>query len=161
MQRDFLFITIFRDKQTLQPKQLRNFFAFLFTLLKPKMKKKIEIIEQDLHNTKELGDSADEGTAFDGLGLAYYQLGDFKQATKYHKQYLSIAKGLKDKADEYCACHSLGSAYEKLGDFNQAIEYHKQLLSIAGELRDKACEGHAYKHLASAYKELGDFNQAR
>ena len=65
LQRDFLFITIFRDKQTLQPKQLRNFFAFLFTLLKPKMKKKIEIIEQDLHNTKELGDSADEATALD------------------------------------------------------------------------------------------------
>ena len=124
------------------------------------MKKAIEIIKQDLHNAKELGDSADEGTTFDDLGLAYYQLGDFKQATKYHKQYLSIAKGLKDKADECCAYHNLGSAYEKLGDFNQAIEYHKQLLSIAGELRDKACEVHAYKHLAWAYKELGDFNQA-
>ena len=128
--------------------------------MKPKTKKAIEIIKQDLHNAKELGESADERTVFDGLGLAYYQLGDFKQATKYHKQHLSIAKGLKDKADEYCAYHNLGSAYEKLGDFNQAIEYYKQLLSIAEELRDKAYEGNAYKHLASAYKELGDFNQA-
>ena len=160
LQRDFLFITTFRDKQTLQPKQLRNFFAFVFTLLKPKMKKAIEIIKQDLHNAKELGDSADEGSTYYNLGSVYYNMGDFSQAIEYYKQHLSIAKELGDRAGEGSAYNNLGSAYYKLGDFNQATEYQKQHLSIAKELGDRVGEGHAYNRLAMAYRSLGDVNQA-
>ena len=124
------------------------------------MKKAIEIIKQDLHNAKELGDSADEGSTYHNLASAYDELGDFNQAIKYHKHHLSIAKELGDRADEYRAYHNLGSAYDKLGDFNQAIEYHKQHLSIAKQLGDKAGEGRAYNHLVSTSYELGDLNQA-
>ena len=55
------------------------------------MKKAIEIIKQDLHNAKELGDSADEGSTYHNLGSAYDELGDSNQAIKYHKHHLSIA----------------------------------------------------------------------
>ena len=55
------------------------------------MKKAIEIIKQDLHNAKELGDSADEGSTYHNLGSAYDKLGDSNQAIKYHKHHLSIA----------------------------------------------------------------------
>ena len=124
------------------------------------MKKAIEIIKQDLHNAKELGDSADEGSTYHNLGSAYDKLGDFNQAIEYHKQHLSIAKELGNRAGEGSADHNLGSAYHKMGDFNQAIEYHKQHLSIAKELGDSADEGRTYNHLGVAYHKLGDFNQA-
>nr|XP_058943793.1 tetratricopeptide repeat protein 28-like [Pocillopora verrucosa] len=116
------------------------------------MKKAIEIMKQDLHKAKELGDSADEGSTYHNLGSAYDELGDFNQAIKYHKHHLSIAKELGDRADEYRAYHNLGSAYDKLGDFNQ--------LSIAKELGDRAGEGSAYNNLGMVYHKLGDFNQA-
>ena len=79
------------------------------------MKKAIEIIKQDLHNAKEPGDSADEGSTYHNLASAYDELGDFNQAIKYYKHHLSIAKELGDRADEYRAYHNLGSAYDKFG----------------------------------------------
>ena len=124
------------------------------------MKKAIGIIKQDLHNAKELGDSADEGRAYYNLGSTYHMMGDFSQAIKYHEEHLRIAKELKDKADEYRAYHDLGSAYDELGDFNRAIEYYKQHLSIARELGDRAGEQCIYHNLSGAYHKIGDFSQA-
>ena len=72
------------------------------------MKKAIEIIKQDLHNAKELRDSADEGNTYHNLGSAYDKLGDSNQAIKYHKHHLGIAKKLGDRADEYRAYQNLG-----------------------------------------------------
>ena len=136
------------------------FNAFIFTFFKPKTKKEIEIMKQDLHNAKELGDEKTREIAYNLLGVAYYELGDFNQAIEYHKQHLSIAKELGDRAGEGSAYNNLGSAYYKLGDFNQAIEYQKQHLSIAKELGDRVGEGSAYNILGFASYKLGDFNQA-
>ncbi|CAH3145227.1 unnamed protein product, partial [Pocillopora meandrina] len=120
----------------------------------------IEVMKQGLHNAKELGNSENEGIAYNVLSLAYYELGDFNQAIEYHKQHLSIAKQLGDRAGEGSAYNNLGSAYDELGDFNQAIEYHKQHLSIAKQLGDRVGEGSAYNILGFASYKLGDFNQA-
>ena len=49
---------------------------------------------------QELGDRAGEGRAYNKLGSAYYEMGDFNQAIEYHKQHLSIAKELGDRASE-------------------------------------------------------------
>ena len=120
----------------------------------------IEYHKQNLSIAKELGDRADEGRAYNNLGMAYHKLGDFNQAIEYHKRYLSIAKELGDRADEGRTYNNLGMAYHKLGDFNQAIEYHKRYLSIAKELGDRADEGRTYDNLGRVYQTLDDFNQA-
>ena len=115
---------------------------------------------QRLSIAKELGDRAGEGDAYSNLGIAYWQLGDFKQAVKYHNQHLSIAKELGDRIGEGRAYGNLGIAYQCLGDFKQAVNYQNQDLSIAKEVGDRAGEGSAYGNLGIAYRQLGDFKQA-
>ena len=98
--------------------------------------------------------------AYGNLGNAYQSLGNFKQATEYHHQHLSIAKEVGDRAGEGRAYGNLGNAYQSLGNFKQAIEYHHQHLSIAKEVGDRAGEGAAYGNLGNAYQSLGNFKQA-
>ena len=87
-------------------------------------------------------------------------LGDFRQAVKYHNQYLNIAKELGDRAGEGRAYGNLGISYDSLGDFKQAVKYHNQHLSIAKELGERAGEGRAYGNLGSAHQRPADLKQA-
>ena len=57
-------------------------------------------LERVLHNEEELGDSIRKGSTYAQLIVAYYMLGNYNQALKYAKYYLSIAKELGDKEQE-------------------------------------------------------------
>ena len=124
------------------------------------IKRNLENYVRHLNIAKQSGDKAAEGRAYCTLGIAYNNLGDFKQAIDYHKQDLSIAKELGQRDGEGRAYGNLGNAYKGLGGFKQAIDYHKQHLSIAKELGQRDGEGRAYANLGNAYKGLGDFKQA-
>ena len=52
----------------------------------------LEKCVRDLDSAKQSGDKAGEGHAYFTLGIAYHNLGEFKQAIDYHKQAVSIAK---------------------------------------------------------------------
>ena len=115
---------------------------------------------QELSIAKEQGDRAEEGRAYNNLGVAYYDLGDFQQSIECYRQSLSIAKEQGDRAGKGRAYNNLGVAYYYLGDSQQTIECYKQSLSIAKEQGDRAVEGRAYNNLGVAYYNLGDFKQA-
>ena len=121
------------------------------------MKKAIEIIKQDLHNAKELGDSADEGRAYYNLSSAYQKLGDFNRAIEYLRQHLSIPKEPEDRTEEECAFCLLGEAYHDLGDFNLAIENARKCLSIA---RKPLVRSNALKVVGKSYMSMGKLFQA-
>ena len=103
---------------------------------------------------------AEEGIRCSHLGKAYYDIGQFKTAIKYHQRGLEIAKEVGDKAGEGKSYGNLGNAYGSLGEFNTAIKYHQRGLEIAKEVGDKAEEGRSYGHLGCAYDSLGQFKTA-
>ncbi|XP_068727680.1 tetratricopeptide repeat protein 28-like [Montipora capricornis] len=109
---------------------------------------------------KLVGHRAEEGRTYGNLGNAYLNLGIFKQAIEYNKQYLSTAKEVRDRAGEGIAYGNLGNAYHSLGKFKKAIEYHEKYLSIAKEVRNRAGEGIAYCNLGNANYRLGKFKEA-
>ena len=74
------------------------------------------------------------------LGKAYYDIGQFKTAIKYHQRRLEIAKEVGDKAGEETSYGNLGCAYYGLGQFKTAIKYHQRCLEIVKEVGDKARE---------------------
>ena len=49
------------------------------------------------------------------LGIAYYNLGDFRKAIEYHERHLKISKEVGDRAGEGRAYGNLGNAYNSLG----------------------------------------------
>ena len=120
----------------------------------------IELLQNVLRLSQELGLQTDEESAYDYLGNAYQSLGDFQQAIRYHKKRLQIAKDLGDRAGEGRAYGKLGNAYRSLGDFQQAIQYHQKHLQIAKDLGDRAEEENTYGNLGNVYQSLGDFQQA-
>ena len=115
---------------------------------------------QELSIAKEQGNKAGEGNAYNNLGVAYFNLGDFQQAIECHKKDLSITKTLGVRAKEGRAYGNLGNAFHSLGDFKQATVCHKQDLSISKKLGDRASEGSAYINLGRDLYSLGDFKQA-
>ena len=59
---------------------------------------------------KEVEDRAGKRSSYANLGNAYYHLGDFEKAIKYHERHLKIAKEVGDRAGE-------GRSYANLGNF--------------------------------------------
>ena len=107
-----------------------------------------------------MGHRVEQERAYENLGDACDNLGNFELAIEYYMQYLSIARDVGDKAHEARACRKLGDAFESLSNFKEAIEYHNKHLSIAKASGDQAEEGVAYSNLGNAYESLGDFKKA-
>ena len=106
------------------------------------------------------GDQAEEGNAYQDLGVAYYSLGDFRKAIEYHEKHLKIATEIGDRACEGGAHVYLGNAYFSLGDFRKAIECHEKSLKIAIDVGDRTGEAVSYGGLGNDYFYLGDFTKA-
>ncbi|MBD0265809.1 MAG: tetratricopeptide repeat protein, partial [Tolypothrix sp. Co-bin9] len=63
------------------------------------------------------------GAALTSLGNAYYSLGQYQQAIKFHQQSLDIAREIGARDGEGVSLMNLGNAYHSLGQYQQAIEF--------------------------------------
>ncbi|XP_027797739.1 G-protein-signaling modulator 1 isoform X7 [Marmota marmota marmota] len=116
--------------------------------------------ERNLSLVKELGDRAAQGRAYGNLGNTHYLLGNFTEATTFHKERLAIAKEFGDKAAERRAYSNLGNAHIFLGRFDVAAEYYKKTLQLSRQLRDQAVEAQACYSLGNTYTLLQDYERA-
>ncbi|XP_064146753.1 G-protein-signaling modulator 1 isoform X4 [Loxodonta africana] len=115
---------------------------------------------RNLSLVKELGDRAAQGRACGNLGNTHYLLGNFTEATAFHKERLAIAKEFGDKAAERRAYSNLGNAHIFLGRFDVAAEYYKKTLQLSRQLKDQAVEAQACYSLGNTYTLLQDHERA-
>jgi tetratricopeptide (TPR) repeat protein len=64
----------------------------------------------------------DSHEAYDNMGAAYTELGEFKEAIEAHE------KAIKIKPDSHKAYYNMGVAYTELGEFKEAIEAHEKAI---------------------------------
>jgi tetratricopeptide (TPR) repeat protein len=102
----------------------------------------------------------DEAAHLVHLGIAYYILGDARQAIDYYKQALDIQRDIGERRHEGDTLGNLGLAYADLGETRQAIEYHEAALAISKEIGDRGGEGNRLGNLGGAYAALGETRQA-
>jgi tetratricopeptide (TPR) repeat protein len=95
-----------------------------------------------------------------GMGLAYWCLADYSQATVAYQKGLTIAQEIGDRQGEGNALGNLGIIYEELGDYQQAIKCHQQALVISRELSDGMGEAADLTNLGLVYGNLGEHQQA-
>ncbi|MBD0303743.1 MAG: tetratricopeptide repeat protein, partial [Tolypothrix sp. T3-bin4] len=100
------------------------------------------------------------GAALTSLGNAYYSLGQYQQAIKFHQQSLDIAREIGARDGEGVSLMNLGNAYQSLGQYQQAIEFYQQSLQIALEIDDRNGEGTSLINLGNVYLYQGQYQKA-
>ena len=97
-----------------------------------------------------------EGASLLNLGNAYRDLGDIRNAIRFHEQSLAIKREIGDRCGEGVALACLGMDYSRLGEELKAIEFYKQWLVIVREIKDWRETGNVFACLGVSYVNLGD-----
>ncbi|HEV3038138.1 MAG TPA: tetratricopeptide repeat protein [Candidatus Angelobacter sp.] len=129
-------------------------------LLRQHPRERIGWLEPALAAARRLKDRAGEAAALGNLGLAYFDVGEYRRAIEYHEQRLQIDRDTGDRLGESRALGNLGIAYDSLGEYRRAIEYHEQHLQITRDIGDRLGEGRALGNLGLAYYSLGEHRRA-
>jgi len=98
--------------------------------------------------------------ALTSLGNAYYSLGQYQEAIRFHQQPLEIAREIGDRYVEGSSLGGLGNAYDCLGQYQEAICVHKQSLEIFRKIGDRRGESSSLGNLGNAYISLGKYEEA-
>ena len=101
-----------------------------------------------------------QGWAYNGIGLAYQEMGQYQEAIKYANEDLKIKKRLRDESGQGRAYGDIGNAYTAMGQYKAAIEFLEKRLEIAKQLGDTSGQGGAYGNLGIAYDEMGEYTTA-
>jgi len=100
------------------------------------------------------------GCCYMAMGNAFYGLGNYKQAIKYHEAYLDICKNIGDKKGEGKCYIALGNVYSNLGNFTDAVKYQEKGLGVFTILKYDQGKLLCYANLGSAYAKLGNFKKS-
>ena len=102
--------------------------------------KAIELYEQALKISREIGDRRGEGIELGNLGIAYADLGEARKAIEFYEQALEIAREIGDRRGEGNHLGNLGRAYPT----GRGAQSHRVLRASAGisrEIGDRRGEG--------------------
>jgi len=102
----------------------------------------IAMLQIGLTAARRGGDRHAEAWVAGSLGLAYWDLKDFKSARHHMKQALALCREAADQRGESLALTSLGLACRDLGHPDEALEYLQQALDLyrlTGDLWGTMC----------------------
>lgn len=71
-----------------------------------------------------------QGNHLGNLGLAYFDLGEYRKAIEYHEQALEISRLIGDRRGEGTDLSNLGNAYQSLGETEKACGLWREALAI-------------------------------
>ena len=97
--------------------------------------KSLEYYQQALSISKEIGDSAVEGTTLNNIGLAYDNLGQYSKALDYYQQALAIIKEVGDLAGEGATLNNIGYALDSQSQTELAILFFKESVKVRESIR--------------------------
>jgi two-component system sensor histidine kinase UhpB len=92
------------------------------------------------------------------VGNTYFNLGDLKNAARFHLQSLELFEKIKHKRGQSFCLNSLGNDFFKLNQFDQAEVYFQGSITIKTELEDKRGLISSWTGLADVYKEKDQFH---
>ncbi len=120
----------------------------------------IEVYQQALLISREMGDLRNEVDILDSLGAAHFRLRQYEDAIRFYQQSLIIAQDIKDREGESNALYFIGDSYYYLGQYEQAIKFTQQSLALARELNNYQGESIALHNIGFAYYNLKQYPQA-
>jgi two-component system, NarL family, sensor histidine kinase UhpB len=91
------------------------------------------------------------------VGNTYFNLGDLKNAARFHLQSLEMFEKTKNKRGQSFCLNSLGNDFFKLNQFDQAATYFHRSVKLKEELQDKRGLITSWTGLGDVYKEKSQF----
>jgi tetratricopeptide (TPR) repeat protein len=108
----------------------------------------------------EIGDIEALGRTYDYLGLAYADLGLFREAEDALRKRLGVARANKDWQGQVFGLNNVGSLLLRRGDILAGKTTFNEALSIARATNSLAGIGLSLNNLGLAAASRGDYNQA-
>ena len=116
----------------------------------------IEKYEAALAIWRKLNDQGGQSRALNGLGAAYYTLGEWQQAVGYFEQALPLVRAAGNRAGEALVLFNLAFCQDSLGDKQRAVEIYEQVLPMLHAAGNRADEASTLNNLGQLYATLGD-----
>eukprot|EP00058_Branchiostoma_floridae_P003327 XP_002588815.1 hypothetical protein BRAFLDRAFT_89754 [Branchiostoma floridae] len=139
----------------------------------------VQYYERCLALAKQLNNSVEESLAYERLGHAQYEMGEYEQAVKWHQKHLDKSQDNGDNKQQIRAQTNLGRTYRLLGSQEKATSHistalqlaqqtgdlHGQMevyfsMVLARQLGNRFKEGVAYNRLGLAHSEMREYETA-
>ncbi|XP_035663491.1 tetratricopeptide repeat protein 28-like [Branchiostoma floridae] len=111
----------------------------------------IPYYEQAAELARQLGDRSKEMEAYQSLGRAYHDMGEYRKALGWHQKYLKMCQGDEDEGKQITAHRGMGDTYRFLGELDQATSHYNTALQMAQQTDDRRGQ-------MSVYIEMGDMH---
>jgi len=109
---------------------------------------------------EEAGDTYRRALTMLGIGIAYYQLNEFRSALPYFNRTLSLAATLGDRRLEAGTETFVGGMLDFLGDVGQALDHYQHAVKLAREGGWKLAEGNALNNIGKIYSDVAEWQKA-
>ncbi len=93
-------------------------------------------------------------------GLAYAELGNYKEAEKFYKDVIEIRKKLHDRWGIFLAEFLLSNVYIKTGKLTEAEKILSKILEIAGENRNRILTAKIYDYYGQLEQQRKNYKKA-
>jgi len=110
---------------------------------------------------REIGDSANERTATNQLGMMAYFHGDLERAETLFGEVLASARSAGDVALVEEAATGLGIVREAQGAFDAARSHYEEALALCRESGDRRGEAYVLTVIGETFRVTGELVQAR
>jgi len=94
-------------------------------------------------------------TCYNMLGMAYDDLGRYKDALDCHVQALPLAREEGNRPAEAAHLSGIGLQYSNLGEYDRALEHYEQALEISRETGKRKQERGILNNMAVVYNSIG------
>ncbi len=105
-------------------------------------------------------DGEKRSVAFNNLGVACRNLGQYQEALIYYQRGLALVGEQSDIRLRLDLLSNVAVAYEWLKDYDQAISYNQQVLALAEPIGYLHPQGTVWTSLGHIYAKRGDYIQA-
>jgi CHAT domain-containing protein/tetratricopeptide (TPR) repeat protein len=120
----------------------------------------IEKGQQALPLFDAAGDTYRRALTLLGIGIAYYQLNEYRSALPYFNQTLAMAQTLRDRRLEAGTETFVGGMLDFLGDVGKALDHYRHAVKLAREGGWPLAEGNALNNIGKIYSDVAEWQKA-
>ncbi|KAI8518991.1 hypothetical protein Bbelb_022480 [Branchiostoma belcheri] len=102
---------------------------------------------------RDLGRKDREGLAYNRLGRAHYDMGEFEESLEWEKKGLKMRQESGDKTEQITAHQNIADSYKALGKLDLVRSHYQSAMTIAMETGNKNQEMDIYCELADLHRE--------